>query len=320
MDHADKFEVNFQLMFNLLHERNFIFADEQQVETLLANTAGPASSVHEAVDVATPHLDDHVDIIDVQAAGSYVSCSEHVGLAVSEPLQPLLASGLSNVAVERQDVVPVVGQLNDVLLRLSEDDDLLAPVAVDVLEDLLLPLVWLRVGDGSVLDALRNLVGAFSDQVDQERLLHALGSQFFDELGDGGGENHGLHVAEVALNHIEVVLEAHVEHFVAFIENLVFNRAEVEVETLDQIDESAGRGDDDLGPVSADGCHYGQGEAGGNGLTLLLAIWRAAIENDGFEASELVDLRFHLLGQLTGRLENHSLRLLDLGVNQLCEG
>ena len=103
----------------------------------------------------------------------------------------------------------------------------------------------------------------------------------------------------------KLLLEAHAQHFVCFIENKVLHRREVESLPLDEVEEAAGGGYYDL---------CGATEGGD------LAIDGVATTEDfgedlGGVFSEAKELLANLLGQFTGRSDHEPLDLFLLGIH-----
>ena len=114
----------------------------------------------------------------------------------------------------------------------------------------------------------------------------------------GGGEEDGLtlfrHGGHQA---VDVVAEAHVEHFIRLIKDERFEGVELQQSALHEVKDTAGRADHDLGAAlqSAD----------------LTVIRSAAVDRCGahafFEGGQLVDLRADLHGQLAGGAKDQGL-------------
>lgn len=94
--------------------------------------------------------------------------------------------------------------------------------------------------DGLVYDSLGDLGGIITYQIDEDWVLQSLLGKFLDESGNGCREDHaaGAFLAcEELLNFYNVLLKAHVKHFVALIKDLVLAVIHVETLILEQVNQ-----------------------------------------------------------------------------------
>ena len=78
-------------------------------------------------------------------------------------------------------------------------------------------------------------------------VVHEVFGDFGDFLGHGGREHEHLALHwHVRQDFLDVVEEAHVEHLVGLVENHGMDVVEVYDLAVDEVDETAGGGDDDL--------------------------------------------------------------------------
>lgn len=103
-----------------------------------------------------------------------------------------------------------------------------------------------------VFDAVGNLVSIRAHEVNQKGLLHFLTRQVLDERWHRRGEDHTLGIRVVFLQSFDVPVEAHVEHLVALVQDLILDLLHVQVEVLAQIDQSARGADENLRRFSHD--------------------------------------------------------------------
>ena len=82
-----------------------------------------------------------------------------------------------------------------------------------------------------------------------------MSSDLLNVLGHGRREDHRLRIRHVALNFHDVLLEAHVKHLVALVQNLELRAAYVKRVVIEQVDEAPRSRDDYLWPNSSDITH-----------------------------------------------------------------
>ena len=81
-------------------------------------------------------------------------------------------------------------------------------------------------------------------------LAHVRAGQAFDRRGDGGAEQQRLAFLGAAAEDLfDIGPEADVEHPVGFVQHDDLNRPQVERAAADEVDDAAGRADDDVGPA-----------------------------------------------------------------------
>ena len=92
-------------------------------------------------------------------------------------------------------------------------------------------------------DVLVALVAATND--DLARLLHVLAGDACDLLRHGGGEEQHVSVlGHFGQDGVDAVREAHVKHLVGLVEDYVADTAEIYRLSVQQVEQSAGRGHD----------------------------------------------------------------------------
>ena len=129
----------------------------------------------------------------------------------------------------------------------GKDDDFEISVRSDKLFDESLLGCEVFAKHDFVADSIRHLNGIFTDQVKHDWILHVPASYFLNICGYGSRENHGLGLRHEPLNFNDVLLEAHIEHLVSFVKDLIFRTFDIQTMVLKQIDETTWCGNDDLG-------------------------------------------------------------------------
>ena len=96
--------------------------------------------------------------------------------------------------------------------------------------------------DGLVYDSLWDLGGVITYQIDEDGVLQSLFGKFLDESGNGCREDHAAGAfltCKELLNLYNVLLKAHVKHFVALIKDLILAVIHVETLILEQVNQPA---------------------------------------------------------------------------------
>ena len=213
----------------------------------LAGAGGASAAVVVRLVVVRQAEVDHVrQVVHVQPARGHVGGHKHVQVAEAELLHHVVALRLAQLAVQRVCVVAVLDQSVGNLLRLlagaAKDDAVDAGIIIgDALQGgVLVPGVHHVI---EVPDVLVALVAATDD--DLARLLHVLAGDACDLLRHGGGEEQHVSVlGHFGQDGVDAVREAHVEHLVGLVEDYVADAAEVYRLSVQQVEQSSGRGHD----------------------------------------------------------------------------
>ena len=206
-------------------------ADEGDGSSVLAGACGAADAVDVVFGiVGRVVVDDHGDVVDVDAAADDVGGHEEVDVAGLELVHHVVALFLLQVGVHGVAVVAAAAELGsellDVLLAAGEEDDALGRGGLEeVLED------------GHLIDfvadeyALVNVFGGLADgYLYLNGVAHDAAGECGDLLGHRGREENGLALLGEALDDLEdVVGEAHIKHAVGLVEDEVGGAGEVEV-------------------------------------------------------------------------------------------
>ena len=214
-----------------------------------AGTRGAADAMDVALGVGRQLVVDDVGhALDIDAARGEIGGDQHAGLAAAEVVERLLTSVLALVAVDR------LGADAAVLEGLG--DAVGAPLGTREHDHTLERLVGQQMAEKLALARRVHVVDALFDLLDRLALgrnLDALGvlQDFRRELGDvvrhGGREQQRLAVlGDRARDAAHVADEAHVEHAIGLVEDEEVHVAELHVAALDEIEQTAGRGDQDV--------------------------------------------------------------------------
>ena len=249
-------------------------------------------------------VDDVGHAVDVDAARGEIGGDQHARLAAAEVLERLLTGVLRLVAVDRLGAhATILQRLGDAVgaaLGAREDDDSLErAVRQEMAEQRAL------VGGVHEVDALVDPVdrAALRRDLDLLRILQDLRRELGDVARHGRREEQRLAVlGDRAGDTTDVTNEAHVEHAVGFVEDEEGHAAELHVTAVDQVEQTARRGDEDI-------------DAARQGLDLT-AVAQAADDRGELEAEAAtvgVEAARNLDRQLAGRRQHEGARALRLG-------
>src|SRR5258708_2862996 len=222
---------------------------ERQSDARGAGARGAADAVDIALGIGRQLVVDDVGHAhDVDAARGEIGGDQHAGLAAAKIVERLLAGILALVAVDRlgRDAA-VLQRLGDAIgaaLGAGEDDDALERFVIQQVAE------QGTLGGGvhevdSLVDLLDRL--ALRGDLDPFRVLQDLRCKLGDVARHGGGEQQRLALlGDRRGDAADVANEAHVEHAVGFIEDVEGHVAQLDVAALDQVEQAAGRGDQDV--------------------------------------------------------------------------
>ena len=228
--------------------------EEGSGDTGVTSTTRTTDTVDVVVDVGGQIVVDDVgDVGDIQTTGGDGGGDKDGAAAGPEEVEGALTLALSAVAVDGGGgealVEQEVGQGVGHALGLDEDEGQTggAVGVEDVEQDGALVLVL------DVLDLLGDVLRGGTDTTDGEEdvVLEEVAGEHLDVAGEGGGKHEGLAVGDVG--HVltlddaaDLGLETHVQHPVGLVQNEVLDVHQGDAATLDEIDETAGGGDEQI--------------------------------------------------------------------------
>ncbi len=223
--------------------------EEGQRVSGAARPAGAADAVHVGLRLAgCVEVDDQVDPLDVETAGGDVGGDQHVEPAVTQPLDDPLAFLLRHVAVHRRGGNAAGDEVGaDLVAGVLGADEHDGGVAVGDLQDAgqrvdLVPERDDRVGLPDGVDR-----GRLPGHGDVDRVVEVLAGDGPDGRRHGRGEQRGLPLAGgVGEDAVDVLGEAHPEHFVGLVQDQELQSGQVQGAALEVVDDPAGGADDDL--------------------------------------------------------------------------
>ena len=274
----------------------------------LAGAAGAARAVLIVLFVVGQVVvDDELDVVDVDAAGSHVGGDEHLHLAALEVLEGAAAGGLRAGAVQRPGADAGIhersGDVIDAEPGLHEHDR--GAVPVDELDGGIETL-HRRLDHEPVLHLTAVLL---AHQVVHRRIAQVLAHQLVDVAVEGGRPQHGLaagggHVEDLA----HVGHEAQVGHAVGLVDHAHLDRAEVAVALLDDVEQAARGGHDDGRALLQ------RVDLGGHRRTPVHGLDEAPLG-----AAQRHECTLHLLGELTCGHQHETGGPVRLGLAHACE-
>ena len=218
-----------------------------------ARAAGAADAVHVVFGLHRQVVVDDVrDALHVDAARGDVGGHEHFQPAAAQRLQRAVARALVHVAVHGRGrvtlAVQVLRELVGVALGRGEDDGLQhVRLSEDGLQQAVLVAHVIRKMQALLDVDVARLRGVDGDaqRVVQERAREANDARF-----DRGREEHGLaRLRDLGEDGLEVVLEAHVEHAVGFVQHQELQAAEIDAAGVHLVEHAARRGHEDVDAV-----------------------------------------------------------------------
>ena len=304
---ADSLELDASLRLNALHELVRLLRVEGDADAGLASSGSTTGAMDVRLSVlGWLNLDDQVDVGDVEAARSHVRGHQHLELALLEALDGDLTLTLDDVTVhDLHLLLDLLGedQLVSVLLGLSKHDSLRVATVAGERVSQGRQSVLVGALDGEMLHGTRRFVLQVLRQVNNlEALLHVLFGDGTHPARDRGREQTQLDVvlargADVVKDGVDVLLEAELEHLVCFVEYDRLEVVEVNVATLDVVEDAARRANEDVDTVAK--------------LSRLVIDADATINSEYFELVFVVfdffELSAHLQGQLSRGREDDSL-------------
>ena len=242
--------MNAQLTADSLEAFLLSGIDEDKRHSLFASACGAAAAVGVHFHLFGKLVMDHEGkAFDINAAGGDVGGDEKLGAFFFEGAHDLVAFRLGEIALEDID--------GEVALRELLAEDAAAVFGAAKNEATLFALAFEEVADevGFVFfDADRiAMVDVAIDHaggVNFHRFgfrSHAAFNELFEDRRKGGGEQPGrLAVGGEFDGAADLLFEAHAEHFVRFIEDEILHVIDRKSLALEEIEEAAGSGDDNL--------------------------------------------------------------------------
>ncbi len=154
---------------------------------------------------------------------------------------------------------------------------------------------------GHFVEPLANLVAlVLLQQFDGARLVQELPPQLLDAFGIGGGKQQGLALERtLPRDEHHVVVKAHVQHAVGFVEHQRVERIQIQAAALQVIHDAARRADHDVRAVFQAG-HLRAHRAAAHQRQHLDVV---------LGARQAADLLRHLIGQLARRAQHQRLHV-----------
>ena len=202
-------------------------SNEGDSHAVAVGTCSTSDAVHIVLRVAgRVVVDNHLDVIDVDASAHDVGGDEDVDVTVAEITHDGVAFLLREVAVHGSDAetfhAECTSQLTHLRLLGTEDDDAVHAASLvkrtmlyDATDDVVLHAVIADVG------YLTNLLGRLRHgNLHLDRMVENVVRQLLNVIGHGGREHDGLTFRrQITGNLHDVVVEAHVKHAVCLVKD-----------------------------------------------------------------------------------------------------
>ena len=281
---------------------HFAGDDEGRRFTALTGTAGTADAVDVAFRVLRKVVVEDVgNAADVEAAGGDVGSDKDVDGLFTELADDRIALGLGQVAVDAFSRVTALLEgfrhFVDAAFGADEDDGQVRFLQVqETAEDV--EFLAVRHFDVGLFDEVHR--DFFGLHADDERVVQERFCQLLDRLGHGSREEQGLaRIRRSGHDEVDVIDEAHVQHFVGFVEDDGRDVAQIDGAAFHVVDEAARRGDDDLRAFA---------QAAQLAFHILAAVDRQGL--DVGELGQVVQFFGNLHGQFTRRRQDDGLDIL----------
>jgi hypothetical protein len=238
--------------FDVADEEGFAAGDERDGAATAAGAPGPADAMDVILDVVGKIvIEDHLDVVDVDAAGGDVGGDQELEVGFSEFVHDAVALGLAHIAVQAVGGIAlgfeVIGEVVDHAFGVAEDDAEFDVVDIDQAGEQFdfKPAIDFIIDlfDGG--DGYRLLRDAHVERVAGES-----GDQVPDGAGHGSGEEDGLAIGGRGLeDELNVFPETHIEHDVRLVQHDQAHAIEPERAAAHVIHETAWGANDDLRPL-----------------------------------------------------------------------
>ena len=286
--------------------------NDGHAHTGFTRPAGSSAAVSVHFHIIRQFVIDHMgDARNINATGGHIGGYQQLQGLFPEFIHYLVTLLLGKVTVKGIDIIPfprqLFGDLLGIGLGTGKDEAVHAGVKIDQSFQGLIPVMGrgleklvINILIGRILFAYRDL----------HRILHVLAAHLSDLGGHGGAEQPGaVATGGVLENKFNILLEAHVQHFVGFIQYHIADLFQVDGLAFDQINESAGGGYHNLN-TSAD-------------ITDLLGDGGPAIYGYHMDAGGIFlkyfNFVYDLETQLTGRTNDQGLGVFLPWFDQLQE-
>ena len=249
-------------------------------------------------------MDDQAQILQVETAGGNIGGDTDAGTAVAQRLEgvgPLFLAEFTRQGDDREAAIAhAAHQLVDGGAGRAEDQ---RAFAVGMAHDIDDGVLFVAGGDEQRLVFDVDVLGLLGLGHDADSIALVAAGEGGDALGHRGGEEQGAARFRRALeNELQFVAEAHVEHFVGFVEHDGAHIRRDERSALDMVRQAARRADDDMG-------------AAGERLALLAHVHAADTGGQAGACGGVKPLQFagDLLGQFPGWGNDQGERRVGIG-------
>ena len=217
---------------------------------------GSASGAADAVDIVVicrgkVIVDDVRDIVDVESSGGDVGGDQNLDEIVFELFEGALALALGLVAVNglgfEATLDEFFGKLFHAVFGPAEDKHFFE---IGIVQDVVQNVDFVHAFD--LHDVLLHIFGSgLGFDGDGDWIFQKLLNQIFDGSRHSGGETESMPLGwDIRHDELDVIHKPHIKHLVRFVENDRFHFAEFQNSSIDEIEHSSRRADDQVVFVS----------------------------------------------------------------------
>mmetsp|Transcript_4825 Transcript_4825/g.14215 ORF Transcript_4825/g.14215 Transcript_4825/m.14215 type:complete len:290 (-) Transcript_4825:429-1298(-) len=242
--HGHLVDLRGVVLLDVPEDADVLRLDEVHRHALATEAAGAADAVDVELAIVWEVVADHKrHLLHVKAAAPDVRRDEHAAAARAELVHDGVAVLLRHVAVHgghgEVGLAHLLGEPVHLLLGVAEDDGLCdGERVVEVAERVELPLLPLNRHE-ELLDALECKLVTLDE--DAHGVSHELGGHIQDLPRHRRRDEHHLRGGrQVAVDVVDLLLEAVVEHLVRLVDDQHFNRARAQRAPIDHVKDAAG--------------------------------------------------------------------------------
>ena len=222
----------------------FARVDQREQEPFFPSTSGATAAMGVVFDlVGKLMVDDEGQVRHIDAAGGNIGGDEHANALFFEAAHDFIALGLHQVAVEDIDGeisgTQLLREFDGDFARATENQAALFGMGFEKFSDAF--EFFIACGDEAlVIDVSIDDVASIYFQ---HRCVarHVLADELSDAFRNSGGKQpSGAASGQLTENHLQLLLKAHAEHFIGFIEDEMAHVFECESAAFEQIDEATG--------------------------------------------------------------------------------
>jgi hypothetical protein len=188
IDGIREINVNIELFLQIQDKLHLIFFKEEDVKATFAFSCRSARSMDETLGFSATHLDDDINVVDVEASGCHIGADKNMLRArLPEFSESVLSRPLLKVAMDWEEVGKLQFlKFTSLIFCLTENDDLLVAVFLNKLLDVSQLVLKTACDNGLIPQLDWELVCVIANKINHDRVFHALPSYVLDKWGNCG--------------------------------------------------------------------------------------------------------------------------------------